>query len=721
MSTKDKPGKKGDVRHHMSATKLWIFRLCALFLIPALLLCGLEAGLRLTGYGYSSEALTVRTISGEAICCPNPHFTKRFFPADIARSFERSLIFPKEKDAGTFRIFVLGGSAARGTPKPKYNFGRLLQAMLRDMYPDLRFEVHNAAIVAINSHVVREIAEDCAAFDPDLMIVYLGNNEVVGPYGPGTILTGAPASLPMIRSSIALKSTRTGQLIHQALRNMLPSSQTPKKWNGMEMFLDKQVRSGTKDLNAAYRHFEKNLQDICRSARRAGIPVIVSTVGANQKDCPPFASLHKETLSPAERQAWDARYREGIDAEANGHYARAATSYRAALDIDPEYADLQYRLGRCWMETGDHERARTHYQLALQYDTLRFRADTQINNVIRSVAEGRESEGIYLVDSEAAFAQASPHQLPGKELFFEHVHLNFAGNYVLARALFPAVQQQLPSDARSVSDRVLSKNMTARSIGYNSKEQHDELHTIYGMLTKPPFTNQLFHENRMAALQKRITDLEQTIDLKACLALYDQALKAHPEDWRLMVERYNLSLEVEGMKDLAQREATLRNILQRCHYIPIYMALADILTIEGKLQQAEQTYQDALQINPDMADAYFLMARLAAQRGDQKAIIEYVQTGLRIGRPETVAPYGILADTYDKKGAPNKAIRVLRQGLEDFTGAQTAILHYHLASLLHKTGDQQAALEHMDKALQLNPAYGQQQAFRIKYSSIRGY
>ena len=36
-------------------------------------------------------------------------------------------------------------------------------------------------MTAIDSHVTVEIARDCTAHQPDLFIVYLGNNEVVGP------------------------------------------------------------------------------------------------------------------------------------------------------------------------------------------------------------------------------------------------------------------------------------------------------------------------------------------------------------------------------------------------------------------------------------------------------------------------------------------------------------------------------------------------------------
>jgi hypothetical protein len=85
--------------------------------------------------------------------------------------------------------------------------------MLSDMYPDTKFEVINTALVAINSHVILEIAKDCAKYKPDLFIVYMGNNEVIGPFGPGTVFSSFSPSLSLIRASIKFKATKTGQLL----------------------------------------------------------------------------------------------------------------------------------------------------------------------------------------------------------------------------------------------------------------------------------------------------------------------------------------------------------------------------------------------------------------------------------------------------------------------------------------------------------------------------
>ena len=78
-----------------------------------------------------------------------------------------------------------------GDPDFAYGFSRYLQVMLRQRFPSMKFEIVNAGMVAINSHVILEMARQFADYKPDLFLVYAGSNEVVGPYGPGTVLTGS--------------------------------------------------------------------------------------------------------------------------------------------------------------------------------------------------------------------------------------------------------------------------------------------------------------------------------------------------------------------------------------------------------------------------------------------------------------------------------------------------------------------------------------------------
>ena len=42
-------------------------------------------------------------------------------------------------------------------------------------------------MTGINSHVILPLARDCEEARADVWVIYMGNNEVVGPFGAGTV------------------------------------------------------------------------------------------------------------------------------------------------------------------------------------------------------------------------------------------------------------------------------------------------------------------------------------------------------------------------------------------------------------------------------------------------------------------------------------------------------------------------------------------------------
>src|SRR5260221_11982544 len=133
--------------------KLWFFRLTALLILPLFMFGLLEVILRVAGYGYTTSFFKPQRIAGEDVLVENDNFGLRFFPPALARS-PAPIAFKPKKPLGTFRIFLFGESAALGDPRPAFGAGRYLQVLLRDRYPDRRFEVICVAMTAINSHVI---------------------------------------------------------------------------------------------------------------------------------------------------------------------------------------------------------------------------------------------------------------------------------------------------------------------------------------------------------------------------------------------------------------------------------------------------------------------------------------------------------------------------------------------------------------------------------------
>ena len=175
----------------MSPRRKWLFRLIALVVLPLLFLGGLEVVLRLAGYGYATGFFEKIRVGGKGLLVNNENFSLRFFPPQLAR-WPGPVMMEAKKPADTYRIFILGESAARGEPEPPYAASRYLEALLRERFPEHAFEVVNLGITAINSHVILPIARECAQADGDLWIIYMGNNEMVGPFGAATVF-GAKA------------------------------------------------------------------------------------------------------------------------------------------------------------------------------------------------------------------------------------------------------------------------------------------------------------------------------------------------------------------------------------------------------------------------------------------------------------------------------------------------------------------------------------------------
>jgi tetratricopeptide (TPR) repeat protein len=504
-----------------SGWRYWLPRVAIAVVVPFLILALAEGALRLFGAGYSTSLMEPCTIHGHPSACYNLFFPAPFFPPGMIKTPQLFSIDPV-KPQNTYRIVVLGESAAMGDPDPAYSFSRYLEVMLHHRFPNIKFEVINTGMVAINSHVSLAIAREIANYQPDLFIVYAGSNEVVGPYGPGTVLTTSSMSLPVIRASIFVRSTRIGQLLTQ-------NGQPHSEWRGMEMFLDKQVRANSPRMEPAYRNFASNLRSIFGVARASGARVLFSTVATNLKDSAPFGSLHRVGLNSDELHSWSSLVQQGAELELSGSCAEALKLYTSAAQIDDQYAELHFRMARCQWALGDFAAAREHFSKARDLDTLRFRADSRINQIIRAVATN-SGPGAQLLDTESHFAAESHNGVIGGELLYDHVHLTPTGNYLLARAAFAQVVSTLPADAKlSVhNSEPLSEADCEKLLAFTDHDRSRVAIEMAGRMQRPPFTTQLNHAEQVQRLMFRAAGSPENPQQTA--AEYQWAIAQSPGD-----------------------------------------------------------------------------------------------------------------------------------------------------------------------------------------------
>ncbi|MBK9168507.1 MAG: tetratricopeptide repeat protein [Bryobacterales bacterium] len=567
----------------MAAWRLWVAGTAVAGALLLAALTGAEFILRAAGAG-SPTAFFVELSDGAV--ATNQHFGWRFFPRSLARTPVPARIAAKS----AYRIVILGSSAAMGVPEPSFSFGRLLEGMLRFRFPERRFEVINAAMTAVNSHVVLPIARDVARLNPDLVIVYEGNNEVVGPYGPGSVFRGGQAPLPLIRWSVWWSGLRLGGMSSAALEAL---STPPEGWGGMSMFLERRIPRDDLRLDDVVRSFERNLDDIIAAA---GAPVLLCTVAVNLRDCPPFASQHRAGLTGEDLDRWQ----EAVDSE----------DFAAALAIDDNHAESQYRHARALDETSRMDEARKHYVQARDLDTLRFRTDSRLNDAIR-----RHAAKASLVDLEPL--------LDGGEDFYEHVHFTFHGNYRVAARLFAEVAQRtgLPGEPPSPDEM---RETTA----FTSWDEYRLMAEMARMMEQPPFTGQFGHGDRVARMRARVRDLSLAADPSGSAKILESALVSRPDDL-LLRQRYAELLDATGRPDAAATE--WQRLLEQLPNLTYWLtALGASSRDAGRLDAARDAFTQALRVDNRSVAAHVGLGTVAQKSGDTAAAERHYRDALRI-------------------------------------------------------------------------------------------
>jgi lysophospholipase L1-like esterase len=381
---------------------LWVI----LLLVPIVVISGVELALRATGYGRGLEPLFIASPAQPSFLQANPRVVTRFFtdPMQAPPVSIETAYFRKQKQAGTFRVFVQGESSAAGFP---YGLGAslagVLDQRLERAFPSREIEVISTAMAAVNSYALLDFADEIIAQQPDAVIIYVGHNEFLGILGVGSSMRLA-ATPAITRAFLAARDWRLFQLMSQLHARLRPAMVAPAGAVGDSLMArvagERSIALQSDLYRRGMRQFESNLGRLLSEYRRAGVPVLVGTLASNERDQPPLAILA------------------GVDSDAAG---AARTAYHAAQDAD---------------EAGNHAAAGEGYSWARDLDPLRFRAPADFNAIVARVAE---DQGARVVDVHGAFVAASPNGLVGESLLLEHVHPNLDGYFLLADAFFSAL------------------------------------------------------------------------------------------------------------------------------------------------------------------------------------------------------------------------------------------------------------------------------------------
>lgn len=715
---KTQPGKVPEGRlvpATLSAGKRRLFRIVLLTVVPAVLLLSLEVILRIVGYGIPSSYFVKWKGGGDVLHVANRRYAEHFVPPGLSRAPESSAIGAKAP--GTFRVLVLGSSAANGDPDPSYGFCRMLERLLNEHSGATRFEVVNAAITAMNSHVARNIAQDAAGHGVDVFLVYTGNNEVVGPYGPSSVAGRMGSSrLATVASIWIKKETKTGQLLNQFARS-IASGKEGSTWLGMESFLNQQVAHDDPRLKSAYRNFQSNLESIVRAAAKQQAQVLLATVPTNLRSCAPFASRHRDGLGDDGVAEWNRSFEAGRTLEQARDFDAALDAYGRAFEIDASHAGLRFSMARCHERLDRFTEAKEHYTAARDLDALRFRADSRINEIIREVAGNSDGQRVRLLDLEGAIEADAPHRIAGERVLFDHVHLNSRGNFLAALTAVGVLREALPSAGiQPLSAEVDDLYSSCReSLLYDGLAEYRTLMMMYRRKTLPPFAGQLDHVAELARLKQLL--VEDRMQLKAYtfdLATQKRHVDQHPGDPYLL-PRYLESLVASGavkeavaVSEAALNAAPWHTQLREEH--------AKLLATHGSRDQAVALLMDRSAPFPlDREAALFVIGTEYIHTGNIRAATEVFHELNRID-PENVEYLVNLASAAAKQGNESTARRRAAEALKlDPTSRQAMIRQ---ANHFARAGQAQEAQKWFAKAVEDYP-YEYQSQFGLGVQEIR--
>lgn len=668
-------------------------------LVPSILvLATAEVILRALGYGFNPDFFLKLKREGQVFLTENHHFAWRFMPPATARA-PLSFQFPENKPQDSFRVFVFGESAAMGDPEPAFGFSRILKVLLEAAYPDRKFEVINTAFPAINSHVIREIARDCAKQKGDVWIIYMGNNEVLGPYGATPTFGASAPTIAAVRSASFLSRYRIGQFVGELARK-LRGRQFASSTQLIELLLSRPVPMDDPVLERIYAHFESNLRAIVRTGIKARSRVFLNTVVSNLKDCGPFIEGDPAPLTPEQRTKWERAFNEGVGLLGSGRTKEALGRFLEAAALSTNHAGLQFQMGRAHLALGDTNSAKRHLQLARDMDAFRARADSRINEIIRRIANEYPGEKVQLIDAERAFAGASQDGITGTDFMCDHVHFNFSGNYLLARLQAQAISS---SFFGSTGERVewLDQNTCARRLGLTDWNRYRFAVALQRQLSGDLFRRLVNHRELETMIQREIRSLLSANDAGTVgeqLAIYKDAIRANPEDWVLHDLLGNFLL---GHSDRAGAIAACSNAVRIAphSFTPRYK-LGLLLNTPETAQKALPHLLAARQLRPMLPEVH---AALGTAYTHLKKFEEADRSFRRAVclDPSNEHAHIAWSESFLARGSVEQAARQLRQ----IIAANSNSLQAHIRLGLYYASRNQSneAMHHFKEALRIDP------------------
>ena len=516
--------------------------------------------------------------------------------------------FPAKKPGDAFRIFCMGGSTTFGHPyDDTTSFCGWLRAMLPQADPSRQWELINCGGISYASYRIALLMEELARYQPDLFIIYNGENEflehrtysqvismpralrgLASFAGRTRVYSVAKSAMDQLKERSPNKTKR--EVLPGEVKTMLERVEGPEAYQR-----DDELQKRTVE------HFRFNLARMVEIADSCGAKVIFVTSASNLRDCSPFKNESRAKLGDAGLQRW----RSATGAAAQLFRARDWTGTLARLDealgLDDRYAEAHYFRGRVLWQLDRFDEARAAFLRARDEDVCPLRALTPIVDSVREVAAERQ---VSLVDFVKLVGALSDHQTPGDDWFLDHVHPTIEGNRRLALALMEEMKRT-------------------------------------GLAHFNPAWNEAAASHIRRGVESRLdakahgTGIGNVAKVMAWAGKYEEAYRASLRAEALSPGDAAIQFEVgKNALHLQHQDEAVSHLRQALRINPrfteAHLVLANALSAGGRLQEADASYRAALELRPDYPELRSNYGTLLMRTGKTNEALQNFHEAVRL-------------------------------------------------------------------------------------------
>ena len=593
--------------------------------------------------------------------------------------------FPQQKSNNAYRIFCVGGSTTYGRPyRDALSFCGWLRAYLQAADPSREWEVINAGGISYASYRVARVMNELENYQPDLFIVYSGQNEFLEHRSYGAL-----QELPVW--AINLDATLSGTRIYTAMKLAIDSirpgtSAMSLNRDELEVEVD-DILDHTMGPESYHRdetlkqqiimHYRLNLRRMARIADNIDASIVFVKPAINIRDLTPFKSQHRNDLEMDALMQWQSLYSDARGLHQAGRFDEAMVTYRQALAIDDRHAELHFRIGQVLFEQHNFDDAEAAFRRAVEEDVAPLRILATMQQVIDEVAAAEDAP---LIDFPAIIRQAYMdeygHTVFGSEYFTDHVHSNAEGYRKLGMALFEHMVEQgvaVPDDSWDAARAEAVRTEVLATI-----DAEDEGVTLLNLGAVFEWAGK-FEEARVLLL-RALEILGPAEDIYMRLASSSYAVGKLDDAFSYLKEIQTWSPELPGLNtklgmirleqgktDQAITYCKAELSLNPDNHLP-HVCIAKALLIQGKVDEAQAHFNRALQVDPQSSVVQLSYAQYLTEQQRYDEALVHGREALRINPVDYKA-------------------------------------HNVIASILISQGDLEQARHHISDALRLEPGY----------------